>query len=528
LRVAAQMADDPFSMRRFVSIVAVLLCACDDSPPPEPPTPVVPVCTSPAAQPAPLRRLTRAEYDATVRDLLGDDSHPARTFPPDEESQGFDNFAETQSVSPLLAEGYLSAAEALAASADPIALAGCDPSDEGVCLQKLLAGFGRRAFRRPLSADEAQRMTAVFADVRAEEDAPTAMRAVVAVLLQSPQFLYRFESAPLTNLELASRLSYFLWGSAPDDVLLDAAEEGPLDLKAQGQRMLADPRARGVVQRFHLQWLGVAGLPGKTKDPQQFPTFAGLAALMQEETARMAEWTVFDGNGDARRLFDGHTTFLNEPLAEHYGLTGFQGSGFVKADTDRTARIGVLTQGSVLSAWSKHDQTSPVLRGKLVRERFLCQSPKPPPGNVIAMLGTPDAGTTRQRLAAHVTDVQCSGCHQLMDPIGFGLEKYDAVGAYRTHENEIKVDATGELIAAGDLEGTFDGALELSSRLANSRDVKKCLAVQWFRFAFGRTETAGDACSIAEAQKAFETSGWNTRELLIALTQTEAFRRSVR
>jgi len=520
------------SMRRFVSVIAVALGGCQHPAPapPPPPPPVDAGCTSPASLPAPLRRLTRAEYDATVRDLLGDLTAPARAFPPDEESQGFDNFADTQSVSPLLAEAYQSAAEALAASADPKVLAGCDPqvSGEPACVQQLLAGFGRRAFRRPLTQEETERLTAVFAAVRAQEDAVTAMRAVVTVLLQSPQFLYRFESAPLNDFELASRLSYFLWGSQPDEGLLDAAQAGTLDLQAQARRMLADPRARSVVQRFHLQWLGLGGLPARAKDPQQFAGFALLAPLMLEETARMAEWTVFDGQGDARRLFNGHTTFLNEPLALHYGLTGIDGALFVKVDTDRTARIGVLTQASVLSAWAKYDQTSPVLRGKLVRERFLCQSPAPPPGNVVAMLGTPDAGTTRERFAAHLTQAQCRGCHQLLDPIGFGLEKYDPVGVYRPTENGLKVDARGEVIAGGDLDGTFDGALELSNRLANSREVKHCLARQWFRFAFGRAETPGDACSLAQAQQAFELSGWNTRELMIALTQTEAFRRSVR
>ena len=439
------------SMRLFVSIVAglivtPLLSGCEGARPPSPPGPG---CVHETTQPTPLRRLTRAEYDATLRDLLGDSSRPARAFPPDEESQGFDNFAETQSVSPLLAEGYLSAAEALAEAADPVVLANCDPAVSGdlPCVDKLLSGFGRRAFRRSLSAGERERLTAVFTAARAGEDATDAMRAVITVLLQSPQFLYRFESAPLKNVELASRLSYFLWGSQPDDALLDAAEKPAFDATAHARRMLADPRARAVVQRFHLQWLGVAGLQTRTKDPQRFETFPSLAALMREETARMAEWTVFDTTGDARRLFDGHTTFMNGPLAEHYGVPGVDGAEWVKIDTDRTARIGVLTQSSVLSAWSKYDQTSPVLRGKLVRERFLCQSPPPPPGNVIAMLGTPDAGTTRERFAAHASVPQCSGCHQLMDPIGFGLEKYDAIGTYRPTENGVKVDTRGEVIA---------------------------------------------------------------------------------
>ncbi len=516
--------------QRF-SIGCLVLMACGHATPPAPPVGVKDAgCVSEGSQPVPLRRLTRAEYDATVRDLLGDTTLPARAFPPDEESQGFDNFAQTQSVSSLLADGYQAAAESLAEKADVAKLSGCALATdaEAPCVQKLLSGFGRRAFRRALTVEETQRLTGVFTAVRAVEDFPTSLRAVVATLLQSPQFLYRFESTPLTPAQLASRLSYFLWGSQPDDALLDAAENGTLDLNAQARRLLADPRSHPVVQRFHLQWLGVAGLATKLKDPQQFPTFPGLVATMLEETARMAEWSVFDGNGDARRLFNGHTTFLNGPLATHYGITGFSGPDFVQADTDRTARIGVLSQASVLSAWAKYDQSSPVLRGKLVRERFLCDSPPPPPGNVIAMLGVPDAGTTRQRFAAHVSDPACSGCHQLMDPIGFGLEKYDAVGAYRIDENGVKINAKGEVIAGGDLNGTFDGALELSDRLANSRDVKNCLALQWFRFAFGRTEGPGDACSIAQAQQAFEASGWNTRELMISLTQTEAFGRSVR
>jgi len=513
-------------LKRLLAVAVLGLAGCDRPVvPPPPPLPVDAGCVNAATQPSPLRRLTRFEYDATTAQLLNDPSAPARAFPPDEESQGFDNFADTQIVSPLLAEGYLAAAETLADKVDALKLAGCDATAEATCLPKLLEGFGRRAFRRPLTPDEAARLTATFTELRAEDDLGTALRGVIALVLQSPQFLYRFESDPLTPYELASRLSYFLWGSAPDDALLDAAANGPFDVEAQARRMLGDPKAREVVRRFHLQWLGVANLPSRTKEE---PAFAGLAPAMVEETARMAEWTVFDGNGDARRLFDGRTTFLNGSLAAHYGLVGFDGEDFVKADTERTARVGVLTQGSVLSAWSKYDQSSPVLRGKLVRERFLCTTPPPPPGNIVTMLGTVDAGTTRARFAAHVTDPSCNGCHQLMDPIGFGLERYDATGKYRPTENGVTVNTKGEVILGGDLDGNFDGALELSSRLANSRDVKNCLARQWFRFAFGRAETAGDGCSVQQAQAAFEKSGWNTRELLLALTQTDAFRRSVR
>ncbi len=520
------MADDSAHPMRLRFFMLFIVAGCNRTAPPSPPEPVTPACSRPAP-PAPLRRLTRAEYDATVRDLLGDASHPSAAFPPDEESQGFDNFARTQSVSPLLAEDYGAAAEALAATAYPSAAFDCDAPDE-TCLPKLFTTLGRRAFRRPLTADERERLGAVFAAVRAQDDFPTALRSVIAVMLQSPQFLYRFESAPLTDYELASRLSYFLWGSMPDDALLDAAATGPLDVGAQARRMLADPRAREVVRRFHLQLLGVTHLTDKAKDPAQFPDFATLAPQMLEETARFTEWTVFDGDGDARRLFNARTTFVNAPLAGLYALSGVDGAAFVKVDTDLTARIGVLTHGSVLSTWAKADQTSPVLRGKLVRERFLCQTPRPPPGNVVAMLGSPATGTTRDRFAAHVTSPDCRGCHQLLDPIGFGLEKYGPIGAYRTIENLQKVDATGEVIAGGDLDGAFDGAIALSDKLAASRDVKRCLALQWFRFAFGRAETADDACSIENAQTAFEQSGWNSRELLIALTQTDAFRRRAR
>jgi hypothetical protein len=522
-------------MSRTFLLLALALAACSHPSGPPPDAGAADagvdagvVCMHVAA-PAPLRRLTRAEYDATVHDLLGDATHPAAAFPPDEESQGFDNFALTQTVSPLLAEQYLTAAEALAAAADPLALAGCGAATaEPACLTKLLETFGRRAFRRPLTADETARFTAVFTQVRAQDDEATSLRAVMTVMLEAPQFLYRFESDPLTGYELAARLSYFLWGSQPDDALLDAAASGPLDVEAQARRMLADPRAKAVVRRFHLQWLGVAALTDKAKDPIQFPDFPALAPLMLEETQRFTEWAVFDGNGDAQRLFNGRTTFLDGSLAQLYGFTGLTGPDFVKVDTDQTARVGVLTQGSVLSAWAKSDQTSPVLRGKLVRERFLCQTPKPPPGNVVAMIGVPTSSTTRDRFAAHVGDPSCNGCHQLMDPVGFGLEKYGPTGAFRTYENLQKIDARGEVIAGGDLDGTFDGAVELSDKLAASRDVKRCYALQWFRFAFGRAETDADACSVENAQAVFEKSGWNTRELLVALVLTDSFRRSAR
>lgn len=508
-------------------LISAAACRRAEPPPPQPdPTPDPPpaACTSDRTAPRELRRLTSEEYDAAVSALLGTTAHPGRSFPP-EEGLGFSTAAEGQSSSVTLSSAQLDAAEQLATAASLTTLLPCAVDD--ACAPRFISSFGRRAFRRELTADEAARLLAFFETTRATEDVETSYRLLLQVFLQAPQFLYAVESrapGPLPGDQLATRLALFLWAAPPDDALLDVAASGGLDTKegveAAARRMLADPRARDGVRRFHLEWLGVSRLSSSSKS-DAFPDFEALKPSMLEEAGRFGEWATLE-DGRASQLFSARTTFLDGPLAALYGFTGLEGPELRKVDLSLKQRGGVLTQPAVLSAWAKADQSSPVQRGKLVRERFLCETLPRPPGNVVVKLAPPTFGTTRERYSQHASDPACAGCHRLMDPVGFGFEHYDAIGAYRNAENGRPIDSSGELIGTKDLDGKFDGALDLGARLATSSAAKSCLARQWFRYALGRAETDADACSFEAIDAKF--GGGDLRELLVAIAASDAFR----
>jgi len=499
-------------------------------------------CATRDPGPSPIRRLTRFEYDNTIRDLLGDDSHPSAAFPPDETAEGFDNNAAVLGVTDLLAEQYLDASEAIAgravASADVMGrIAPCATTDDA-CARSFIQGFGRRAWRRPLTDAEVDRLALVFADA-APDGFPAAAQAVIEVLLQSPQFLYRVEFGvpaddrpgwiKLTPWETASRLSYLMWGSMPDDALLDRADAGGLasadDVASEARRMLADPRARPVVANFHRQWLELDKLTDLEKDKTIYPDWQDdLPALMETEVNQLVDAIIWDGDGKVSTLLTAPFTFVNGRLASFYGIAGPTGQAFQRVELDPYQRAGFLTQGAFLATHAKPNQTSPVHRGKFVRQQLLCTVPPPPPANL--QIQPPSLNprlTTRERFAQHSEDPFCAGCHKLMDPIGLGFESFDGIGRFRTTEQGMPIDDSGELIAT-DVDGTFTGAAALGQRLAASADVQACVVTQWFRFGYGRAEDpVGDACSLATLNQTFAAAGGNVRELLIALTQTDAF-----
>lgn len=487
--------------------------------------------SGPSAGRAPLRRLTRLEYDNTVRDLLGDDSAPAQAFVPDEAVAGFDaNSVAT--VSKQQTEDYLDAAAKLAETAVGSGLVGCDIASDA-CARSFVSSFGRRAFRRPLSSDEQNDFFELYAASRAAWGAQKAIALVIEAFLSAPSFLYLVETtvpdaggvqvARVDAHTLATRLSYFFWSTMPDDALLAAADAGELEtleqIDAQARRLLADPRAEATVASFHAQWLGVANLSEATKDPSLFPEYdAALAASMQEETRRFTAHVVLEGDARLSTLLTSNRSFVDAPLAKLYGAQP-PASPFAETELDPEQRAGLLTHASVMTAHSGASDTSWVHRGKLVRERFLCDT-----------LGTPPPGAegTDPKNAGRLTDPQCKGCHLKMDPIGFGFDALSPIGAHRTvDEHGQPVSTAGEIVALDrdvDVAGEFDGAVELAHRLAASEDVGRCVAVQWFRYATRRQETDQDACSVAVVQDEFAASGHDVRELLIAIAKTDAFR----
>lgn len=492
-----------------------------------------------SAAPVPLRRLSREEYNNSVRDLLADRSRPADAFPPDESVSGFESNSIAPVTTPLI-ERYLDAAEGLASSAvkrlDTVAPCPAGHAEDA-CAKSFIDGFGRLAFRRPLRDEERASLLRVYSEKASRSGYAGGIQLVIEVILESPQFLYRVEPADargsatraLSGYELATRLSFFLWASTPDAALLDDAAAGHLDTPAGvakiARRMLEDPRAVDGVRSFHRQWLGLTELDTASKEASFAQKFTPeLKSAMVEETLRFGASAVFGGGDTVRTLLTSNRSFVNALLAKHYGLS-ISGDGFAPVELPREQRSGLLTQASVLTVLSGADQTSPILRGKFVREKFLCQPiPPPPPGVVITPPKVDPTRTTKERFVQHRRDPSCAGCHQLMDPIGFGFEHYDALGGWRTVDGAFPVDAIGELSGLGDSDGAFDGAVQLGQRLAASPAVRRCVATQWFRFALGRGERDEDEASLDAASRAFERSGFDARELIVAITTTDAFR----
>jgi hypothetical protein len=501
------------------------------------------LCTTTDPSPSPLRRLTRLEYNNTVRDLLGVDMAPADKFPPDEIAGGFSNNASVLAVSPLLAELYMDAAEALSAEAvkNLPALLPCDPAAAGedACARQFVQRFGRRAYRRPLAAAETDLLLRAYAAGRAEGTFAAGIELVIQTALQSPSFLYRFElgASPrpgeklvrLSQHELATRLSYFLWGTMPDDGLAAAADAGQLatldQLATRARAMLADGRARRAVGEFYRQWLGLGALETVIKDPVVHPDFnAELRAAMRAETQAFVEHVIWSADHRLATLLTAPIGFVNAPLARVYGLSTPAGAATEMVALPMAERAGVLTQPGVLAVHALPNQSSPVSRGKFVREQLLCQQISPPPPNLNVTPPEVDpTRSTRERFAQHTADPACSVCHRVMDPIGFGFEAYDAIGRFRTSDGGRAIDDAGEIVASRDADGAFRGARELAERLSTSAEVRDCVATQWFRYAFGRYDGAGDTCSLAPLRQEFTRTGGDLEELLVTLTQTEAF-----
>jgi hypothetical protein len=246
---------------------------------------------------------------------------------------------------------------------------------------------------------------------------------------------------------------------------------------------------------------------------------------MRQESEAFIDDVVWNGDGTLAALFGAPYTFANAALAQYYGISGVSGAGFTKVALDPTQRGGVLTQGGLLSLLAKPNQTSPVHRGKFVREQILCQPLPPPPANL--QITPPELSTTlttRERFTQHAADPYCNTCHHLMDPIGLGFESFDGAGVFRATENGQAVDASGRIDDAGDATGTFDGPLALGQRLASSSDVRACVATQWFRYGYGRAETDADGCSLQAMQASFAAGGYRILDLVAALATTDAFR----
>lgn len=494
----------------------------------------------------PLRRLSHFEYDNAIEDLFLDDARPSSAFPADPEVGGLQNDAKSLGSSPLLSEQYMLAAEGVGRrlAGDPGRLetvVGCDAETwTPGCIEAFIEGVGARAFRRPLQATE---RTALLESFSLGEEAggfEEGMIWLCSHLLQSPAFVFRLEygleetegdrSLPLRGEEVAAKLSFFLWASVPDDALLSAAGAGELGsadgIRAHAQRMLDDPRAERALAHAYRSWLGYDDVVGSAKSSERFPEFGdSLATGLAEQTDRLIAGVVLEGDGSLKTLLTAEEAPVDFRVA---GLYGVEPPAVVGTWESRTLpdHVGLLTQASVLSVGAGANDTSPVLRGKLVRDALLCQPPQPPPPDADISVPEPDPeATTRERYAQHVEDPACAGCHEQLDPVGFGFEHFDAIGRWRDDENGLPIDATGWVTQTG--IGAFDGAGELAVALAEEPQVAACAAQRWLALAHGRALDPSeeiDAQTEQHALEAFVQADWDVRALMLEIVTSDAFR----
>lgn len=474
-----------------------------------------------------IRRLTRDEYNHTVADLLGVDTGPAGAFPAEEVVKGWNNNAAALSFPGLLAEQSVAVSGSLAkvAAQKAATFASCAAKTvDAACARSFIQGFGKRAWRRPLDGTEVDRLAGVFAQ---GADAQEGLELVAQAILISAPFHYRIEpttTAPRkpSSWEMASRLSYLIWNSMPDEQLFAAAEADKLtseaEVVAQAKRMLADPKSMRAFRSFNEQWFELPRVGLAAKDPKVFPSWDNAYAELLEHGAEVfLEHVVKEGKlGD---LFTAPYVFANDALAPYYGVAKPGSSAFVKVTPDGgRRRAGLLTQGGILVGHAGFSSTSPTFRGKFIREQFLCGTIPQAPPQVNVMIGAaPPGQTTREHYSEHIDNPQCSGCHSLMDPIGFAFEEFDAAGIYRTTEHGKTIDASGD---ASDVDvGTFVGVNELGEKLARSEHVRACIATQWFRFAYGRLEAASDEETLASLKATVAGEGTFSALLMKTVAQ---------
>jgi hypothetical protein len=478
------------------------------------------------------RRLTRTEYDDTLRHLLQDQSRSGFAKLPEDVHDPFDNDYQTQKVSPALIE----AAETLAveaaerALADPEVVADivpCTPSgpDDNACLRSFVTSFGRRALRRPLSGQEADEMVAQFSPFSIEgDDFTIGVALAIRALLQDVEFLYRIERGTpvpgkagvfrLDDHELATRLSYFLVGATPPDWLLDLADQQAITraggARAAAEKLMEDPRARLRVERFHALWLGF----------HQLPHSAELVDELRAESRALIDKVLFEDGADYFEIFRSEQTYLSDYLAGHYGYDPLGSAQWVSYPDERR---GILSHGSVLSSFGKFADTSPTQRGIFIRTRLLCQVIPPPPPSVDTD-NPPDGGTGDCKLDKYAVHNQggCYDCHKMMDPIGLGLENYDNQGRYREHEEdkpECPIPGEGAIEGTGD----FSGPAELAELLIGSGELEQCVVRQMYRFAHGRREQTADNVTLGKLSQGFADNGYDFAQLMVDLVSTESF-----
>jgi hypothetical protein len=527
----------------------------------------------PPAERVTVRRLNRTEYNNTIRDLIGLDLRPADDFPDDDTGHGFDNNADVLALPPILLEKYLAAAERVidAAFRDdsarrrllnpppdvvPLAFRNItlperdhvrnrlvlskddlpppDPvEEERQRAYPILMAFADRAYRRPATHDEVNRLLRFVEDaLRNGEKTEDGIRVAFQAVLCSPSFLFRIESGSeadrgrVNDFELAVRLSYFLWSSCPDEELFAHATRGTLrqgnNLIRQVRRMLAAPKSRALAEIFAGQWLQTRGLRDFRPDPALFPDFdESLRTAMIRET-ELFFGAVVREDRSVLDFLDGDFTFVNERLAKHYKLVGVRGDEFRRVSLVGTPRRGVTTQAGVLAVTSNPTCTSPVKRGRWVLDNILGTPPPGPPPGVEQLKEANEANgaTLRQRMERHRTNANCASCHAAMDPLGFGLESFDATGALRTHDGGLPIDDAGALPDGR----SFNGADGLRAVLLERREAfARCLTQKMLTYALGRGPERGDRWAVTDIARKLADNEYRFSALVLAIVHSDPF-----
>jgi hypothetical protein len=408
--------------------------------------------------------------------------------------------------------------------------------EEESCAKKILGNLARRAYRRPITDKDLATLLEVYHAASKDEGFEAGIELALQRILAGPEFLFRVERDPanlapgsvygISDVELASRLSFFLWSSIPDQQLLQLAETGKLKddavLAGQVRRMLADPRASALVSNFAGQWLDIRSMKQASPDPDEFPDFDDdLREAFQKETELFFA-SMLQEDRSVVELLNADYTFLNERLARHYGVPNVFGSHFRRVAVKEEPRRGLLGQGTILTVTSRANRTSPVLRGKWVLENLLGSPPPPPPPNVPALEAKDKSKpvTMRQMIEQHRDNPACSGCHSIMDPLGFALENFDAIGKWRTTDAYVPVDASGKLP-----DGTeFVGVVELRKLLTSDPDqFVHTVAEKLLTYALGREVQYFDMPAVRGILREAQSNEYRWSSLILGVIKSAPF-----
>jgi hypothetical protein len=513
------------------------------------PTNVAPDCTDESPSPRILRQLTRSEYQRTLSDLLALSDPDVTAIPPDREVRGFTNNVTVSFVDEQHMDAYATTAATLTARAIQEAYGSLVPctTQDNACAASFIESFGLRAFRRPLSDAEKSRYLGLFDAAITGGDFKKGVELTVRSLLISPSFLFRSELGrddgaghfKLTPYEVASALSYTFWGTMPDTALFAAAANGALadkaEVEAQARRLLADNRGRATVAQFFYEWLESPRAYVASKDVASFPKLAAQGAVdtirsaMREEQDRFVTHVVFDSTRRFEELFDATYTFANGALAEYYGLpaTGLGGATQKVELGAGSARGGLLTLGMFLFGHARTTASSPTQRGHMIRANLLCEDIPPPPPDVdTAVTPSTPGRTTREQILALTGNGICPSCHQLQDPIGFGLEGFDGAAVTRDADNGVPIDATGDIkgiLGAQGEELKFNGPRELSTIVGQNPKTRACFTTNYYRFARGYDAKGVDTCAVNKLTKDFTGNDLELPELFVRLALQDSF-----